>query len=141
MADIKNISEIADKWARVTPGRSRDYADGINNPRRSWATATAAAKDAWKQGIDEAAARGAFEDGVNDAGDSKWKRKASTLGVNRFGEGVRAAKGDYQSGFAPFVQVIQGVDLPPRGAKGDPRNYERSKLIGEALHEAKIRGV
>ena len=67
------------------------------------------------------------------AEESRWCRRAEI----RAGGGEKAAKADYEQGFAPFAQVIQGVNLPPRGARGDPRNYENVRLIGEALHAAK----
>lgn len=139
MADIKPMNEIADKWASVTPQRSGEYRKGVQNPRRSWSQGAVEAAESWAQGITQAITDGRFVSGIQEAGDSRWQRKASTVGAARFGPGVQAAKGDYQAGFAPFAQVIAGVDLPPRGAKGDPRNYDRVRVIGEALHEAKIR--
>lgn len=138
MAEIKSVNQIADKWASVTPQRSKDYADGVKNPRRSWSQGAADAADAYAQGVQDAVSNGRFASGVLAAGDTKWQRKAVTVGVARFGQGVQAAKGDYQAGFAPYVSVIANTDLPPRGAKGDPRNYDRSRVIGEALHAAKI---
>lgn len=138
MAEIKPMNEIADKWATVTPQRSSEYKKGVMNPRRSWSQGAAAAKDSWAQGVAEAAADDRFATGVTEAGDSKWQRKAGSVGASRFGQGVQAAKGDYQAGFAPYAQVIAATDLPPRGAKGDPRNYDRARVIGEALHAAKV---
>lgn len=139
MADIKSMDKIANKWATVTPQRSKDYAEGVKNPKRSWSQGAQDAEEAYVQGVTEAASAGRFGKGVAAAGDGKWQRKAASVGAQRFGPGVQAAKGDYQAGFAPYAQVIAGTDLPPRGAKGDPRNYDRSRVIGEALHEAKVR--
>ena len=140
MADIKSTQEIANKWARVTPQRAPDYAAGVKNPKRSWSQGAQDAAEAYNQGVTEAIAGGRFEKGVAAAGDGKWSRKAQQVGTQRFGPGVQAAKGDYEAGFAPYAQVIAGVNLPPRGAKGDPRNYERVKAIGDALHTAKVGG-
>ena len=33
MAEIKSLSAISDKWARVTPARAEDYKLGIANPK------------------------------------------------------------------------------------------------------------
>jgi hypothetical protein len=99
------------------------------------------AAEAQKAGVQEALADGRFERGVQNAGDEKWKRKAAQVGSQRFGPGVAAAKDDYARGFGPFASIIEGVTLPPRGPAGDPRNYENVKLIGEALHDAKVKGV
>ena len=138
MPAIRDISQIARKWADVTPGRTEEYSNGVKSPKGSWASSAIAAKEAYEQGIQDSISRGSREKGISDAGDSKWQRGAVTKGVARFGPGVRAAQQDYQTGFAPYQAVIAGTTLPPKGAKGDPRNYERSRLMGEALHNAKV---
>ncbi len=133
MAAIKSIDAIAKKWAYVTPMRSGDYAEGIANPRRSWKTATTAAEGAWGDGVQKAVQRKSFSKGVNAAGDEKWQRKASTLGVQRWGPGVAEAQGDYAAGFAPYASAIAGCVLPPRYARRDPRNMARVKAIVDCL--------
>ncbi len=137
MANIRDVSQIARKWADVTPGRSDEYSTGVKSPKTSWAAAATDAKEAYEQGVQDAISRGDREKGIAAAGDSKWQRGAITKGVSRFGPGVRAAQQDYQAGFAPYQSVIAGTTLPPRGPKGDPRNYERARIMGEALHNAK----
>jgi len=129
MAQIKSIDDIARKWAEVTPMRSADYAEGIANPRRSWATATKSAEGAWGAGVQRAVTNKTFSSGVARAGDEKWQRKASTLGVARWGPGVSEAKGEYAAGFAPYVAAIGACVLPPRYARRDPRNMARVKAI------------
>lgn len=138
MPAVKSVAVAADKWVRRAGQASQDYARGVQSPRKSWQEATSEAAEAQAAGVQQAIAEGRFEKGVQKAGNGKWQRKASTLGAQRFGPGVAAAKADYESGFSPYASVIQGVSLPPRGPKGDPRNYERTKAIGEALHEAKV---
>ena len=138
MTAIRSLDFIAKKWKEVTPGRAAQYKAGVLSPRRSWATSAAAADDARKAGLAAADARNAFVTGVNDAGDAKWSKRASVLGAARFGSGVQAAENEYRAGFQASHAVIQGVNLEPRGPKGSPQNYDRSRAIGEALHSAKV---
>jgi len=138
MPKVKSAAEIAEKWARVTPQRSEDYRRGIENPRVDWATATAAAKDRYVAGIQQAIQAGRLEQGVKRAGTNKWAQKASQLGPQRYAEGVSMAAPDYEQGWAPFREVIERTKLPERYAKGDPRNWERSKALGMALYRAKM---
>jgi len=138
MPAIKATSAISEKWARVTPQRAADYASGVKNPTKNWQDNTLAATDAQAQGVQEAISNGSFAKGVSAAGNAKWQRKASGVGAQRFGPGVQAAKSDYESGFAPYAGVISSTTLPPRGSKGDPRNYDRVKAMGDALHAAKV---
>ncbi len=138
MAYIRAIEVIAEKWATVTPMRAQDYAAGIANPRRSWATATAAAEDSYNDGVQKAIQRKAFGLGVKKAGDEKWSRKATVNGTRNWGPGVQEAKGDYQAGFAPYRDAIAAVVLPPRYARRDPRNLARVKAVVDALVKKKL---
>ena len=133
MAQIKSIDAIAAKWASVTPMRTADYAAGIAAPRRPWAASTQAAEAAWGDGVQRAVQQHSFSSGVARAGDEKWFRKASTLGVARWGPGVSEAEGEYRAGFAPYQAAIAAVVLPPRYAKRDPRNMARVQAIVDAL--------
>lgn len=129
---------FAEKWARVTPQRTEDYAIGIRNPKRDWEQATSEAAGIWAEGIQTAIQNKSFDKGVKRAGSAKWLRKSEEVGAPRFGDGVRAAVEDYRAGFEPFKAVIEGIKLPPRFAKGDPRNIERVKIIAEALRKKKL---
>jgi len=138
MAEIKALSDIRDKWTRVTPGRTEDYKIGVKNPKRDWADETEAAKGNWKAGIDQAAAKDLFAKGVVKAGTKKWQDKALKVGPGRFSEGVYLAGPDYEKGFAPYHEAIARVDLGPRFPRRDPRNIDRVKRIVEALVKEKI---
>ncbi len=139
MADIKSLADISEKWTRVTPGRQSDFESGVQSPAKDWETSAAAAEEAYKGGVTEAATAGRYGRGVRAAGTAKWKSK--TLAVKgRWGEGVRIAGGDYQSGFGPYHAVIERTTLPVKYPKGDPRNLERVAAIAQALHRAKVGG-
>jgi len=138
MAEIKRLDSIREKWARVTPGRTEDYQLGIANPKRDWETEAKAATDRYKEGVDKAHAKGMYGKGVDKAGTKKWQDRSLKKGPGRFAEGVYIAAPDYEKGFAPFHAAIERVTLPPKFPKGDPRNYERVRVIGTALHEEKV---
>lgn len=140
MAEIKSAKAIAEKWARVTPGRIEDYKLGVQNPKRDWEKETLAAKDNWKAGVDAAATKGLFAKGVAKAGTAKWQDKALAKGPGRFAEGVYIAKDDYEKGFAPYRDAIEKTDLGPRFPRRDPRNLDRVKRIVDALVKQKISG-
>jgi len=137
MAEIKRLDAIREKWARVTPGRVTDYTLGIKNPKRDWESETVAAEDRYKAGVDAAAMKGMFGKGVKVAGTKKWEEMALKKGPGRFSEGVYIGGPAYEKGFAPMHAAIERVTLPPKFPKGDIRNYERVKAIGQALHEEK----
>lgn len=139
MPKIRSASQTAEKWARVTPQRAPDYEIGVQNPKKDWAEETAKAEKNYEAGIQKSIQEKSFGKGVKKAGTSKWQKGAVGKGVARYGQGVVAAVDDYEKGFAPYRDVIENTKLPPRYPKGDPRNFERVKAMGTALHEAKKR--
>ena len=140
MPAIKSASEIAKKWARVTPGRVTDYQEGIQNPKKDWATEAANAEGRYKTGVIAAANAGQYGKGIKKSGTDKWQKKALEKGPSRFSEGVMLAEGDYEAGFAPYADVISRTELPTRGPKGDPININRVSVLAKALHDKKIKG-
>lgn len=137
MPAIRSSSEIAKKWADVTPGRGAQYTEGVKNPRKDWQQATAASEDRYNRGVQEAIGRGAFGKGVGKTSTAEWQKQAVSLGSARFGPGVSAAKEKYLREFDPYRNVIESTTLPPRGPVGDPANINRVVEMARALHAAK----
>lgn len=128
----------AERWSRRAAAATPDYEAGIRNPRAPWAASAAAAEPTWAAGVQAAAQAKRFGAGVRRSGDQKWQDKALRLGAPRYGTGVAEAVGDYESGVAPYLAVIESTQLPPRGPKGDPRNLDRVRVITEALRRRKM---
>ena len=141
MVKTKPLDYIVGKWTRRVEAATPDYEYGIKNPRKDWAEETKKAEAAWADGVQKAISEGRFVKGVESAGTKKWQEKALKVGVKRYSEGVRAAKDDYKAKMAKILEILAGIELPPRGPRGDPRNYDRVKVIGDALHKAKIEGL
>lgn len=135
---IKSASEIAAKWARVTPQRTADYQQGVTNPSKDWKTETKASESRYEAGVAAAITKKRFGKGVDAAGTSKWQEKAIEKGTVRWGPGVQVAQSDMASGFEPFRNVIAGLNLPQKYPKGDPRNIQRVAAIAKALHDKKV---
>ena len=137
MAFIRSIEHIAAKFATVTPQRTEDYRIGVQNPRKDWATSTAAAEAAYETGVQLAITKKRFGKGVKKVGTEKWQRNAVEKGTQRWGPGVAMAKEAYASAFARYRDAIERVTLPPRYARRDPRNLDRVKAVVNALTAAK----
>lgn len=137
MPAVKSGASIGAKWARVTPQRTEDYTAGVNAPRTPWAAASTAAADRYKTGVTDAITRGGFQKGITAAGDQRWQQKALAKGPSRFAEGVALSGPDYQAGVQPYLDTIAATVLPPRFAKGDPRNITRVATLAAALRKRK----
>jgi len=138
MPPVKSLDQISEKWARVVGVSSVEYEHGIRNPGQDWATNTAAAEPAFASGIQKAIADKRFGSGVRNAGTAKWQERTIAVGIGRWIEGVNLSRPAYEAGFAPYREVIINTDLPPRGAKGDPKNITRVAVLAKALHDKKV---
>jgi len=138
MPAIKALDRIGEKWSRVTQQATADYQAGVQNPKSDWAEKTSGADKNYAAGVQAAISRGSFAKGVKKAGTEKWKTNALEKGAPRFSTGVALARQAYETGFAPYRQVIQNLNLPARGPKGDPGNIQRVAVLAKALRDTKL---
>lgn len=138
MPNIKSLEVITKKWATVTPERAPYYEAGVKAPSRDWAAAAGQGQTAYESAMRDPAVLKLRETNIKAVGTEKWSRKATTVGPARFREGVPAAEGDFNKGFAPYHGVIGALALPEKGARGDPKNYARVKAVGDALHKKRM---
>lgn len=139
MPKVRSSSAIGSKWKRRTETAGAEYEAGVKDPKKDWGSATEAAEKNYEAGVQNAMRQHRFGKGVKKAGTAKWQDGAVNKGVARFGQGVAASGDNYEKGFSPYRDVIERTTLPPRYPKGDPRNFERVKAMGIALHDAKVK--
>ncbi|MEM3988545.1 MAG: hypothetical protein QXZ22_08140 [Sulfolobales archaeon] len=135
---LRPLDKIVEKWRSRASAASGDYAAGVEAPKYDWQKNTLAAADAWKAGVTEAAAKNTFAKGVASKSTDFWKSRAMTLGTARFADGVSKSVDVYKGNFAPYYDTLSKLELPPRGARGDPKNIERVRAIITALRAKKV---
>jgi len=134
---VRPLDQVISKWKTKATAATTDYTAGVQAPRYDWQAQTIAAKDAWKAGVTDAAGRGAFEKGVSKVSTAFWQKRALELGSARYADGVGKSVDIYKGKFAPFYEALSKIDLPPRGARGDPKNLERVRTIMDTLRKVK----
>lgn len=135
---IASAGDIRKKWETVTPGRVRYYETGVKDPAVDWAGPAIEARAAYEAGVTAAIAEDRRGKGIAKVGTTGWREGAVKKGPRRFTEGVRIAGPAFQEGFGPYRETISAIDLPPRGARGDPANLARVEAVTVALHERRI---
>lgn len=138
MPAVKSLDRISQKWARVSAQSQTEYEDGVKNPRQDWAESTRAAEGNYERGIQASIQRKAFGKGVARAGTQKWQTMTLKKGPSRWANGIQVSTQAYESGFAPYREVITRTSLPPRGPKGDLKNIQRVSVLADALHKEKL---
>jgi len=140
MVKIKSVTEIADKWADVTPGRASYYEAEVKGAGGAWKDGAQGGQAAFEAAMRDPKVLARRLSNIDDAAAGKYQRVAGTLGPARFREGIPAAKGDYSTEFGPYQGIIAGWVPPKRGPRGDPKNYDIVKSIGDALHKKRVGG-
>jgi len=137
MVNVKDLNSSADKLERRGQQAQQDFTAGVESTTDSeQQEATLNSTDAWEQGIQDALNNGSFEDGVRNTSKS-WQAQTLENGARRFAEGVGNAGDTWQDAFEPFANELESLSLQPRGARGSTANFERSRAVGEALHNAR----
>lgn len=128
------------RWVSRASMASDEYKSGVQNPRGDWATNAAAAAQNQADGVMQAITDKRYEKGIQKAGTAKWRDKALAKGATRFTQGVQVSQGDYEKGVKPYLDTIESTVLPPKYAKGDPRNLARVEALNKALRAKKTGG-
>lgn len=134
---IPDAASIAEKWARVTPGRQQDYTQGVQQAGQAWQEGVNASADNYALGVQAAIGEGSYHRGVQGKG-QKFATKSSQIGAGRWAQGVPAARADMEQGVQRTVAALRGLTLPPRGPKGAPQNMQRAAAVVEALRAARM---
>jgi hypothetical protein len=135
MVKIKSVDEIATKWADVTPARAPYYEAEVKTAGAEWVSGAKAGQKAYEDAMRDPKVLARRAANITDAKAAKFQTKAGTVGPGRFREGIAAGKPYYVEGFGPYHSVIAAWVPPARGPRGDPKNYEIVKSIGDALHK------
>lgn len=137
---VRSVSDATANYSSRGAGAGPNYQKGVQGAGGTWLANTEAANATWKDGVNAAASRDAFSKGVAKAGPGKYQDKASTIGAQRFPDGIRKGATYYQSAVGPYLDVLSNLTLPPRRPKGDPANLARVSTVTNALRAKKIGG-
>lgn len=140
MPETKTSQAATDKWARRVSLSGQDYVEGTRGKGGKWLENTVDAEQNYNTGVQEAISRGSFAQGVQNAGPTSWEEGVQSVGAGRFTTGATARKGKYEEAIRPVLDVIQSVNLSPRGPRGSAQNYTRVQEIGDALNQARLAG-
>jgi hypothetical protein len=132
---VKDAATTSQKWKARATAAQGDYGTGVANAGADWEAASAAAEDTYGASVTQAVADKRYGKGVRGSA-GKYQKNASTLGPQRYGQGVGAGQDAYANGMQPVLQTLAGINLPPRNVKGN--NQQRSQLVADRLRAMKL---
>lgn len=134
---VTDISASATRFKQRAAAAQGDYAAGVRAAGADWQARTAESEDNYVAGVQAAVGRKAFSRGVQEAGSAKYVERAAGIGAGRFAQGVANADAAWQAGSRPYLEMLKGVTLPPKGPKGSPQNFNRVAVVANALRALK----
>lgn len=135
---VKDPGASATKYTNNTANAVPAYKAGVQSPKTSQSAAAIAAVGNWQQAVSSQQARSAFVSGLTKAGDTAWTNGALNKGADRYPVGTRLAAPKWQTNVQPYLQLIASTNLPPKGIRGAAQNWQRSQVLGLALHNLKV---
>lgn len=130
----KSPQQVADKWAQNLGSAATAIKDGVNAVTTAPTALAAAAQDRYVAGVQQAAASGKWQAGLNRVTLQDWKDSMLAKGLARVGPGAAAAKGkfaSFMSQLLPYQQTII-AGLPPRGDLN--ANIARMVAMAQGMH-------
>lgn len=125
----KTPEQIIDKYQRGVAGASQDYAAGVQNPSKDWASATVAGAERWRTGLQNAMTNRSFERGVQAAGNAKWQQNAATKGAQRYS----AAAPDAAQAYAKVAAQVMAAGNAAKSAAGNLPNATIDQRLNRAV--------
>ena len=134
---MKTASQSASKFASRAAGASGDYVEGSRTTTKDQASAAIAAKEVYKQSLQESFTRDAYSKGLSRSGKAGWVKGVTEKGGNRFAEGVSQGEARYATESAKYDGARAAAASMPRGIKGSETNFARSKAVALAQRAVK----
>jgi len=135
---VKPLSEAVKYWEDGARARADRYAAEAKAAAELWQTNAEAAAKLFRDAVTAPNIEQMYKGGIARVGAAKFRRKVEAVGGVRFGPGVEAARTDYESGVAPFLETIAATTIPDRRPRGDPANIDRVRKIADALHKKRL---
>jgi len=130
---IKDTGALANKFATRAGAAAGDYKDGVAAAGGDWETNAANSEGNYEAGVQEAIGAKRFAKGVRASGAAHYTKRATELGASRYPGGVQAGKDRWAQNTGPYLQMIAGLNLPPKGPRRSPQNMQRANAVALAL--------
>lgn len=137
LANMKDPNTLSKKFVTRASAAAPDYQAGVATAGQSWETAAGASEASYDAGVQAAIAAKRFGKGISGKG-AKYQQNATTLGVARYPQGVANAGNAWATGVTPFLNVLKGANIGPKGPRGSALNQQRSAAVQTLLNKTRV---
>jgi len=131
----KNKARVLAKYQRNIAGAGADYSAGVQDPKTDWLAAYAQAAPRMEAELQKAIAEGRAVKGAQRAGTDKWKKRAATIGAQRFTGAATMAAEAYG---AVVDDVLAAGETASNAAKAMPQTTIQERVQASAAAQLAI---
>ena len=131
---LPTASEVASKWVKNGSAAGSEWVSQAQ--KSTWKTEAIAGEKNFGIQMQKVISDKLREKGIEKASDADWQNGIKE-NESRFTTGITNNKAKMAEGMSNVLNDIKAAEatLPKRGPKGSPENFNRSKMMGEALHD------
>lgn len=135
---IPDAASVAKKWADRASGASGEWVNRIK--QSTWKSDAIAGEDNFQKAMSEVVSKKLRMKGIEKSSDAKWQQGAADS-ETIFADKVRKAEGTMSTAIQQVLNDEKTIvaQLPKKGPRGSPGNYDRSRKVGEHLHDQKVK--
>jgi hypothetical protein len=136
---MKTAQQASAKYQQSSSTAQQTWLQGIQGTTVDVMGRAVNAIPAAIQGYTNSLQSGAYARAVTaSGGTANWKTKSEAKAQN-YGVGINAGLQKFDSAIAKILNAEAAIvaSLPARGPVGSAQNYQRSALVGQALHAQK----
>jgi hypothetical protein len=134
---IKDVNTLQAKYLSRGSNAASDYVAGVMAPKASQSQSAVAAAPLWQQAVSSPGALARFKSNLSKSGDAGWQAGATGKGKDNYPAGIRRGAPKWAANVGPYLAVISGLSLPPKGIRGSDANIARVSAVATALHAKK----
>lgn len=134
---VPDAARAAAKFVRRAGQATTDYTEGVERSTKDQAANAVAARQLFQTQVSAPATIDRWERNLKRSGNEGFRRGVRDKGAARYGPGVGAAETKYGERIQAVLSTIAATDIPARGIPGSDGNFQRSRLIGQALNKLK----
>ena len=134
---VKSLSEAQSNYAQSGSIAATRYKQGVANADWKSAAESEQAEQNYAEGVQEAIAKKRRQKMIQNVSNAEWQERAKNKGGNAIGSAIQQSGQKWAKGFAPYREVLEGMDLPAKTRDANTNIDNRLKPIVNKMVEKK----
>ncbi len=137
MVDVKPISEAKDNYVKSTTLVRDRYEKGIKRGNWKENAGSSESEQLFAEQMQKAISNKSRQKGISKVSEGDWRDSALEKGAPVIAQNMKLSSGKWADNVQPFLDVMEGINLPAKVADVEQNIMNRSVPIAVALRKKK----